>query len=201
MEQQGARAGQRQVVAARLDDRVPSIVRVQLRVDEVDLDLPSRDPAIGVHVLAPALDPIDDALEEAHVSRADDWQQYMYIVLHALALEVNRTLEMLELDNFLGPNYLVTIHSQPIAALEQFWTHCERSGPARQITGSARLFYSLIDRVATDYLTVVDCLEEEIDDLEHEIFSKPRRETVNRIFRLRRTLLRLRRILGTMREP
>jgi magnesium transporter len=143
---------------------------------------------------------IDDALEEAHVSRADDWHQYMYIVMHALALEINRTVETLELDSFLGPNYLVTLHSQPIEALDQFWTHCQRGATSYHTVGSARLFYALSDRVVADYLTVVDGLEEEIDELESEIFAQPRRETVNRIFRLRRTLLKLRRLLGTMRE-
>ena len=143
---------------------------------------------------------IDDALEESHVSRADDWQKYMYIVMHALALEVNRTLETLELDCFLGPNYLVTLHLQPIEAVEQFWVHCQRNGTTTHTAVPARMFYALMDRVVADFLTVVDGLEEEIDELEHEIFSRPKKETVNRIFRLRRTLLKLRRLLGTMRE-
>jgi magnesium transporter len=143
---------------------------------------------------------VDDALEETHVSRADDWQKYMYIVMHALALEVNRTVETQEMDSFLGPNYLLTLHTQPIDAVDQFWTHCQRSGVTQHVSSPAKLFYGLIDRVVAQYMTVADGLEEEIDDLEHEIFAHPRRETVTRIFRLRRTLLKLRRLLGTMRE-
>lgn len=144
---------------------------------------------------------VDDALEEAHVSRADDWQQYMYIVMHALALESNRTLEMLELDCFLGPNYLITVHGLPIRSLDQLWQQgLINGGNAASLAHPARLLYALMDRIVSDFLTVVDGLEEEIDDLEHEIFAKPNKATVSRIFRLRRTLLKLRRQLGTMRE-
>src|SRR5262245_37228782 len=44
---------------------------------------------------------VDDALNESHVPRIDDWQEYVYIVLHALDLEVNRSLESQEVDVFL----------------------------------------------------------------------------------------------------
>ncbi len=143
---------------------------------------------------------VDDALEETHVSRADDWQKYMYIVMHALAYQPERLLETLELDSFLGPNYLITLHALPIPSLEQFWQQCIQNGNGSQHSSPTRLFYFLMDRIVSDFLKVVDELEEEIDDLEHEIFASPKKATVNRIFRLRRTLLKLRRQLGTMRE-
>src|SRR5262249_52712968 len=62
---------------------------------------------------------IDDALSETHVPRLDDWNDYLYIVLHALDLEVNQELDTQELDAFLGFNYLVTIHEEPIKALDK----------------------------------------------------------------------------------
>jgi magnesium transporter len=68
----------------------------------------------GFHPLA-----IDDALRQAHVPKLDDRHEYLYLVLHALFFDKhNARIDMLELDVFLGRNYLVTLHDQPINAIE-----------------------------------------------------------------------------------
>jgi magnesium transporter len=149
----------------------------------------------GFHPLA-----VDDALHESHIPRIDDWQHYLYIVLQAMDLEVNRTLDHQELDVFLGPNYIVTIHTEPIRPLDRLWDQLGRGLERRLAEGPDHLLYALADAVVADYMPVVDGLDEEIDELENEIFDKPRRSTVGRIFRLRRTLLQLRRMLGALRE-
>ncbi len=53
---------------------------------------PEKDKEIlgetfGFHPLA-----IDDALEEAHVPKIDDWGKYLYIVLHAVVAGENHDL-------------------------------------------------------------------------------------------------------------
>lgn len=143
---------------------------------------------------------LDDALHESHLSRVDDWKEYAYAVVHGLALEVNRTLDPHEMDLFLGPNYLVTLHEEPIAALDKIWEHCGKNVDSKLGRGPGHLLYLLVDALIADYMPVVDGLDEEIDEIEQEIIDSPRRGTVNRIFRLRRTLLRLRRLLGYLRE-
>ncbi len=149
----------------------------------------------GFHELAVA-----DALHESHVPRIDDWEQYLYIVLHAIDLELNRTLDTHELDIFLGPNYLVTVHDEPIPALERLWDQCQRGVERRLVSGPDHVLYNLADAIVADYMPVVDGLDDELDELEDEIFRDPSPKTISRIFRLRRTLLRLRRMLGSLRE-
>ncbi len=162
----------------------------------------NRDEAIiflkglfGFHPLS-----LDDAFQETHVPRIDEWPDYLYIVLHALDLEINRTLETQELDIFAGRNYLVTIHEQPIRPLEHLWDQCSRGGQRRLASGPDYLLYSLIDVIVADYMQVVDGLDDEIDELEHEVFHHSGPQTISRIFRLRRTILKLRRMLGYLRE-
>jgi len=55
----------------------------------------------GFHPLA-----VDDALQESHVPRIDDWVAYLYLVLPAVVFRTGKEtlLETLELDAFLGPN-------------------------------------------------------------------------------------------------
>lgn len=143
---------------------------------------------------------LEDALQQSHLARVDDWHDYVYLVLDALDLEINRTLELQELDFFLGRNYLVTLHEVPIRPLEVLWDQCRQTGERRFRAGADHLLYQLIDRIVADYMTVVDGLDEEVDELERLVFRAAEPGIVTRIFQLRRTLLKLRRLLSYLRE-
>jgi magnesium transporter len=65
---------------------------------------------ISIHPLA-----VDDALDATHVPKLDDWEEYLYLVLSSITYEKDsHTLEILELDIFLGKNFLVTLHDSHI---------------------------------------------------------------------------------------
>ena len=58
---------------------------------------------------------IEDALKETHVPKVDDWGDYLYIVFHTIDFDPETDeLRLHELDIFLGPNYLVTYHNEPL---------------------------------------------------------------------------------------
>jgi magnesium transporter len=152
----------------------------------------------GFHPLA-----VDDALQESHVPKVDDWGEYLYVVLHAVTLEGSeqdgRVLDTLELDLFLGRNYLVTHHDEPIAAVDHVWKAGLRD--ERHLRrGADHLAYRLADSLVADYMPVVEQIDEEIDHLEDQIFDRPTSDTLERIFALKRALLHLRRIITPQRE-
>ena len=83
---------------------------------------PTLRDVFGFHPLA-----IDDALHEEHVPKIDDWGEYVYIALHGVNFKREwETLDTDELDIFLGPNFMVTHHFDPIAAIDHVWTACGR---------------------------------------------------------------------------
>jgi magnesium transporter len=161
-------------------------------------DAPILLDTFGFHPLA-----VDDALQESHVPKVDDWGQYLYIALHAVVFDVNpedgEHIDTLELDVFLGKNYIVTHHDKPIAAVDRVWASCQRD--ERHLKGGAdHLLYELTDGVVADYMPVVDEIDEAIDQLEDEVFEKPTTETLERIFKIKRAVLNLRRIISPQRE-
>ena len=144
---------------------------------------------------------IEDALQQAHVPRVDDWRDYLYIVIHAVQLTNGKDLDLttLELDVFLGKNYMVTHHDDEIPAVEHLWTTLQ--GNERHFRhGIDHLLYRLIDDVVASYMPVIDHLDDEIDDMEEEIFNRPSPRTLERIFAAKRAILHLRRIIGPQRE-
>jgi magnesium transporter len=150
----------------------------------------------GFHPLA-----VDDALRETHVPRVDDWGAYLYLVLQAITFnhQYGGALEMLELDVFLGPNYLVTYREQPIAALEGVWSGCQRD--ERHLKkGAAHLLYELTDHLVAGYMPVVEEIDEVIDQIENQVFGHPEPGVLEQIFGLKRAVLELRRTLSPQRE-
>jgi len=149
----------------------------------------------GFHPLA-----VDDALHETHVPKVDDWEQYLYIAMHAISFTSgNEDIEAIELDTFLGKNYIVTHHDLPIQALDRIWDTCTRD--LRHFKqGADHILYKLTDELIVDYMNVVESLDEEIELVEDEVFSRPSTEIVQQIFTLKRATLHLRRYLSPLRE-
>ena len=89
-----------------------------LWVDFIGEPPESAEPILslfGFHPLA-----IDDALQETHTPKIDDWGDYLYIVLNILNYHhENGSFHPIvdELDVFLGRNYIVTHHDQILACV------------------------------------------------------------------------------------
>jgi magnesium transporter len=168
---------------------------VDLDNEPAEVCEPILRETFGFHPLA-----VDDALEESHIPKVDDWGEYLYLVLHAVALDEGKgRLDTLELDLFLGKNYLVTHRTMPIAAVDRVWADGQRNDRYLQ-HGTARLLYRLADELATDYMPVIEGMDEAIDRIEDQVFDDPDPEMLEKIFSLKRASLHLRRIIAPQRE-
>jgi magnesium transporter len=152
--------------------------------------------AFGFHPLA-----IDDALQETHIPKLDDWETYLYIVLNAVRIVPDDPgeIDLLELDIFLGKNYLVTHHDDNITAIDDAWIAIQRDERYLK-NGADRALYRLIDELINHYMPIVEQLDLAIDQAEDQIFTGASPETLERIFTLKRTVLQLRRTIGPQRE-
>ncbi len=151
----------------------------------------------GFHPLA-----VDDALQETHTPKVDDWGDYLYIVLGALIYEEpanDGALHLHELDVFLGKNFVVTHHDEPITAIDQIWNACQRDTRYTQ-NGPDNLLYRILDYLVAAYMPIVEKLDDEIDEIEDQVLSKPTTDTLQHIFGLKRSLLTMRRVITPQRE-
>lgn len=144
---------------------------------------------------------VDDALEETDTPKIDDWGEYLYIVLNTMNFDASDGLSLstTELDIFLGPNYIVTHHDQPIPALEKAR---EAFGRDKRYTarGPDHLLYKILDLLIADYMPIVEAIDDQIDRAEDEVLVKAAPDTLERIFSLKRILLAMRRIITPQRE-
>jgi magnesium transporter len=144
---------------------------------------------------------VDDALQETHIPKIDDWERYLYIALRAISFQVHDgdMIETPELDVFLGHNYIVTHHDKPVPALERTWKHVQRDN--RHIKqGADHILYLIIDELAVEFMKVVEQLDDEIEIIEDLIFDLPGPEILEKAFTLKRATIHLRRTLSPLRE-
>ncbi len=154
--------------------------------------------SFGFHPLA-----IEDALQQSHSPKVDDWGGYIYLALNYMHLngagQGHWETEVDELDIFLGPNYVVTHHDLPIPAIDAIFASVQRDQrPLRE--GADHLLYKIIDAVVADYMPIVERVDDEIDAIEDQVFDHPTPRTLERLFTLKRVLLSMRRILLPQRE-
>lgn len=151
----------------------------------------------GFHPLA-----IDDALEETHTPKIDDWGEYLYIVLNVLNYKHESGVfksEIDELDIFLGRNYVITHHDQLLSPIEDTWAACQRDIRHAQ-EGPDHLLYRIIDSLVMGYMPLVEEIDQQIDEIEDRVFDRPSPDILEQIFALKRILLSMRRILLPQRE-
>lgn len=169
---------------------------IDMAFEPFDTVEPILASTFGFHPLA-----IDDALHENHVPKVDDWEEYLYIVLRA----VNHTkaesdqLQVPELDVFLGPNFVVSYYQEPIAVVDKVWEICQED--QRWIKqGSGHLLYRLADELVSEAVTVVEQLQDELEQIEDQLFTEAGSATLGRLSTLKRNILQLRRIVIPQRD-
>ncbi len=149
----------------------------------------------GFHPLS-----IEDCRNAHQRPKVEEYPGYYFIVLYEAELTgQSDDLELRELNIFLGKNYLVTVHSRPIRAIEtakRLWG--EWTDRADQ--GSGLLAYLLIDSIVDDYMPLLDILSERMDDLEDRIFADFQQDSIQDIFRFKKQLLYLRRSITPLRD-
>lgn len=144
---------------------------------------------------------IDDALEETHVPKVDDWDDYLYIVLNYMTVKSNPSWETSvdELDIFVGRNFIVTLHDLDVEFVDEVWKSCLRD-PRHTQDGADHVLYLLADNLVTHYMPVVEKIDEALDAIEDQVFGRPTPSTLERLFTLKRLLLTMRRITLPQRD-
>ena len=145
---------------------------------------------------------IDDALQETHVPRLDDWGEYLYIVFNYMDMDLDRNsweAAVDELDIFLGKNYIVTHHDQRITAVDETWIVCDRDQRNVQ-EGADHILYRIADHLMANYMPTVEKIDDAIDQIESQVFHRPSSATLEKLLEIKRVLVAMRRIIIPQRE-
>jgi magnesium transporter len=100
---------------------------------------------------------------------------------------------------FVGHSHIISVRHGSTRAHTALREQLEKS-PRLLTHGVDYLLHAILDYIIDGYLPLIDELEEEVLEMEHAMDSFLRHEEVNRIFTVRRELIRFQRVLGPMGE-
>ena len=143
---------------------------------------------------------VEDALASAHHPKIEAFDGYLYLILHAIDYRKSETaFATHDLDFFLGPTYLVTVHDGQARSAATVREQCVRNEQVLA-EGPAALMHRIIDQMVDNYRPEVEELEEWLDDLEQQVFESPSPALVREILDVKRDVTALRRIALPQRD-
>ncbi len=143
---------------------------------------------------------VEDALSVLHYPKIESYGSYVYLVLHGIDFRNSEhEFATRDVDFFLGPNYLVTVHdgqSRSIARLRQI---CDRHDNILA-EGPIGLLHRIIDAMVDHYRPEVEALEKEMDEIEDDAILNGQENVVSSILALKRDVSSLRRVVLPQRD-
>jgi magnesium transporter len=148
-----------------------------------------------IHPLA-----IEDIQLQHQRPKVDFYDSAILIVFYSLQTSAKKPVALVEIELLVGKNFVITFHEGTISLLgdirDRWCRNLEEIGD--RSTGS--LVYSILDAIVDDYFPYIDDLSERVEDLEEQIFQGFRTATQKEIFRLKKELLSVRRVLAPERD-
>ena len=139
-------------------------------------------------------------VEEYSPKEGDRFTPYLFMVIHAVDYDrKDGCFATSELDFFLGKNFLVTYHAQPLRSVSSVEERAV-NGTMGIARAPDRVAHSLLDNLVDNYKPALDELGLEIAELEQLALQKPDKHTLNKILQVKKEVLHLRQIIGPQRE-
>ena len=170
----------------------------------VDMRVSSRqciamlDNVFAFHPLA-----VEDALNPSSRVKVDEYPGFLFAIMRGVRLLSATTdpydTETFNISFFLGPNYLVTVHSGQSPAFPLVAERVERHPDVLQ-RGAERVMHAIMDSAVDAYFPLLDQIDEFVDGLEERVFVRFEHGAVHEIFQVKRLVLSLRRHLSPQRE-
>lgn len=138
----------------------------------IGLYRPTRDKfeavagEFGLHELA-----VEDAIVAHQRPKLERYGETLFVVLKAARyLDGPETVEFGEVHVFLGHDFVVTVRHGEAPDLASVRRRMERE-PDLLGQGSEAILYAVMDRIVDDYAPVVRGLENDVDEIEAEVFG------------------------------
>ena len=190
------------LVASDLETEAMRIVRADKGLHLwVDLDDPTADEiklilenVFQFHPLA-----VEDCVAPDCLPKLEDYEDYLFIVTHAVDLSSTEEFSTTELDLFLGKEFLVTFHRKPLKSIAWLVERCTKATGVIA-RGPDRLAHDVVDQLVDRYTPVLDELRGKIERTEARVLKEQADNLTTDLLAIRAELADLRQIIRPQRD-
>ena len=132
--------------------------------------------------------------------KIDDFGDYLFLIVHGINYAVeSEIVETAELEIFLGRHFVVSSHSVPLYSVEAVRQRVEDDGrPMKR--GADFLAHALVDALIDNVMPTIDKMTDIAEEIEEEVIRNPQQATLEAILKLKRSTLRIHRVMAPQRE-
>ena len=142
---------------------------------------------------------VEDAQSVLQFPKIESYRDYLYLVLHGIDItKGGRTLATHDVDFFLGPNYLVTVHENKSRSIARMRDICDKHSRVLH-EGPVGVLHRVIDSMVDNYRPAIEEVEHRLARLEEQAYVG-QDTMVKQVLTLRRDLGNLRRVLVPQRD-
>jgi magnesium transporter len=146
----------------------------------------------GFHPLA-----LEDTEHFHQRPKLDNYGDYVFLVFYGAWRHGEEDPEPLrEVHLFVSGQYVVTIHRDPLPALD----HQRAQLDGRVLHSEQFLLYRIFDALVDSFFPILADMDDEIDDLEVAVLDEPTEEHLQRLFSLKRQLVAMRKVITPQRD-
>jgi magnesium transporter len=151
--------------------------------------------AFGLHELA-----VEDAVKAHQRPKLEIYDDSLFLVLKtARYLDADERVEFGEILLFVGENFVVHVRHGEATALSSVRQAVEARDDLLRC-GPGAVLHAIVDHVVDDYGPVIAGLENDIGEVELEVFSDRGHNPVQRIYMLKREVLELQQAASPLEE-
>ena len=163
-----------------------------LRPDEAEIRAVAKE--FNLHPLA-----VEDTINAHQRPKLEQYGDVLFVVLRpARYVDREEDVEIGEVHLFLGPDFVITVRHAAEPDLGEVRTRLE-ADPELLRQGSNAVLYAVLDKVVDDYGPVLDGLQNDIDEIEVQVFGGDP-QVSRRIYQLSREVIDFQRAVDPLAD-
>jgi magnesium transporter len=145
---------------------------------------------------------VEDAIKAHQRPKLEVYEDTLFVVLKtACYVDETEDVETGEILLFVGDGFIVSVRHGEASDLHGVRTRAEQERGDLLRCGTSAILHAIIDKVVDDYEPVLAGIEDDIEEVEQQVFSPSRTNVTERIYKLKREVLELHRATAPLVDP
>jgi magnesium transporter len=140
---------------------------------------------------------LEDSEQFGQRPKLEDYGSFVFMVVYGAAPPPDED-RLVEVHCFYSESFLVTVRREPAPSCEALRERYRRQ--PGQLERPIVVLYRLLDSLSDSFFPALQDYDDRIDEVEEAIFREPKDEQLQEIVRMKRSLNRLRRVVGPQRD-
>ena len=144
---------------------------------------------------------VEDAVHAHQRPKLETYGSTLFMVLKTVAyIDSDELIDVGEVMLFVGANFVISVRHGKASSLAEVRRALEGDSD-RLRTGPTAVLHAVADRVVDDYVAAANMIDEDVAEIECDVFSGDRQDHAERIYKLKREVLAFQRAVKPLAEP